>query len=109
MQVYGPAHLHGPQPINAPHAPRGGQAPQSVGFQAGGDELQISDTARLVELAGQLPEIRQDRVNQIRTQIAAGAYETDERINLALDRLAGRDRLAEGLSPHKPDAPARDV
>ena len=87
MQVYGPAHLHGPQPISSPHTPRGGQAPQSVGFQAGGDEVQISDTARLVEMAGQLPDIRQDRVSQIRQQIAAGTYETDEKINLALERL----------------------
>jgi negative regulator of flagellin synthesis FlgM len=86
MQVYGPAHLHGPQPISAPHAPRGAQPPQSVGFQAG-DEVQISDTARLVELAGQLPDIRQDRVNQIRQQIAAGTYETGEKISVALNRL----------------------
>ena len=87
MQVYGPAHLHGPQPISAPHTTRGSQSPQSVGFQAGGDEVQISDTARLVELAGQLPDIRLDRVSQIRQQIAEGTYETDEKINIALNRL----------------------
>ncbi len=45
------------------------------------------DVSRLVEKAGQLPEIRQDRVNQIRAQIAAGTYETDEKLGIALGRL----------------------
>jgi negative regulator of flagellin synthesis FlgM len=87
MQVYGPAYVHGPQAINAPHAPRPAQSTNSVGFRAGGDVVQISDTARFAELVGQVPDIRQDRVAQIRAQIAEGAYETDEKLNLALDRL----------------------
>jgi negative regulator of flagellin synthesis FlgM len=35
----------------------------------------------------QLPEIRYERVEEIRRQIAAGSYETPEKLELALDRL----------------------
>jgi len=36
---------------------------------------------------GQLPEIRHEKVDEIRRQIAAGAYETSEKLELALDRM----------------------
>ncbi len=87
MQIYGPAHLHGAQQVGAPHAPR--IAKPSAPSQAGPiqDELDISDAGQLVEQAKELPEIRQDRVDQIRAQIANGAYETGEKLDVALDRL----------------------
>jgi negative regulator of flagellin synthesis FlgM len=34
-----------------------------------------------------LPDVRQDRVNEIRAQIKAGTYDTDEKLDLALSRL----------------------
>lgn len=87
MQIYGPAHLHGAQSVGAPHAPR--IAKPSSPSQAGPiqDELDISDAGQLVELAKEVPEIRQDRVDQIRAQIAEGAYETPQKLDVALDRL----------------------
>lgn len=51
------------------------------------DELQLSDAAQLVEQARGLSEIRQDRVNAIRAQLAAGTYETPEKLDLAVARL----------------------
>ena len=35
----------------------------------------------------QLPDIRYERVEEIRRQIATGSYETPEKLELALDRL----------------------
>ena len=35
----------------------------------------------------QLPEIRHEKVEEIRRQIAAGSYETPEKLDLALDRM----------------------
>ncbi|MBV8128342.1 MAG: flagellar biosynthesis anti-sigma factor FlgM [Planctomycetaceae bacterium] len=35
----------------------------------------------------QLPEIRHEKVEEIRRQIAAGRYETPEKLELALDRM----------------------
>ncbi len=51
------------------------------------DEVNISDAARLVEQAKQAPDIRQDRVQAIRAQIASGTYETAGKLNVAVDRL----------------------
>ena len=68
MQVYGPAHLHGPQAVSAPHttisrATQSASQGESSKIQ---DEVNISDAARLVEQVKQAPDIRQDRVQSIR-------------------------------------------
>ncbi len=34
-----------------------------------------------------LPEIRHEKVEEIRRQIASGSYETPEKLELALDRM----------------------
>ena len=87
MHIYGSARVHGAQPIGAPHTSRLSkpQAPNPSG--AIQDELQISDAAQLVEKVGDVPEIRQDRVDAIRLQIAEGTYETEEKLDIALGRL----------------------
>jgi len=36
---------------------------------------------------GQLPEIRHEKVDEIRRQISAGSYESPEKLEVALDRL----------------------
>ncbi len=89
MQVYGPAHLHGPQAVSAPHTTttRALQSSSQVESPKIQDELNISDTARLVEQAKQAPDIRQDRVQSIRAQIAAGTYETSGKLDVAVSRL----------------------
>jgi negative regulator of flagellin synthesis FlgM len=53
----------------------------------GMDRVDISPEAELVSRVGDLPEIRADRVAEIRAQIAAGVYETDEKLQIALGRL----------------------
>jgi negative regulator of flagellin synthesis FlgM len=87
MHVYGPAHLHSAQPIGAPHTSRVSQPAAADAGAPIQDELQISDAARLVGRVNDLPDIRQDRVNQIRSQIANGTYETDEKLQTAVGRL----------------------
>jgi negative regulator of flagellin synthesis FlgM len=57
---------------------------QSQGIQ---DELQLSDAAQLIEQTRDVPDIRYDRVAQIRAEIAAGTYETDEKLEMAVGRL----------------------
>ena len=87
MHIYGPAHLHGAQPISSPHNPRVSKpsAPNQGGQIQ--DELDISDAGRLMEQAKGVPEIRQDLVERIRGQIADGTYETRDKLDIALDRL----------------------
>ena len=86
MQIYGPAQVHGPQSLNPPHTVRSAPAaaPASQSFV---DELHLSDAADMAARVHDLPEIRQDRVAALRQAIASGAYETDEKLNVALDRL----------------------
>jgi hypothetical protein len=66
MQVYGPAHLHGPQAIGAPHHSRLEPASPAPPSQVAGDEVQISEAGRLLDLANQLPEIRHQRGDRSR-------------------------------------------
>lgn len=99
MHIYGPAHLHGPQPIGPPHSSRvsrPGAAPDSPPIR---DELEISDAARAAAQseargtcpvdgkAGRLPQIGHERVEAIRAQIAEGTYETPEKLEIAVERL----------------------
>jgi negative regulator of flagellin synthesis FlgM len=87
MHIYGPSQLHGAQSINAPHGPRAAQPttrPQSAQIA---DEVNISDAARMAEQVQQLPDIREDRVEAVRQQIAAGTYETSDKLNIAVERL----------------------
>jgi negative regulator of flagellin synthesis FlgM len=90
MQVYGPAHLHGPQAISAPHSARATQptAPtESSQSSPIRDEVQISDAAQMIEKTQSMPDVRQDRVSAIRAQIAQGTYETSDKLNVAVSRL----------------------
>ena len=89
MQINGPAHLHGAQAINPPHhntsASRASEPQFSSLTQV--DQLDISHEADLVSRVREMPAIRQDRVNELRAQIASGTYETDAKLNGALERL----------------------
>ena len=87
MQIYGPAHVHGPQAIGTPHTTRAASASSPVESPRIQDEVNISDAARLVEQVKQAPDIRQDRVQALRAQIASGAYETAGKLDVAVSRL----------------------
>ncbi len=91
MQIYGPTHLHGPQTIGSPHNNRISKPEATNPAAPINDELQISpaaqEAAQLVEQVNQMPDIRQNRVDEIRAQIEAGTYETDAKIQLAVERL----------------------
>ena len=87
MQIYGPTHVHGPQGIRAPHIAPPPEATRVDQATGGSDEVVISSAARLLDAVRNLPEIRQDRVREIREAIAEGTYETDEKLQIALERL----------------------
>ena len=87
MHIYGPSQLHGPQPISAPHGAKPAQQSSRSEAPQIADEVDISEAARLVEQTQQLPGVRQDRVEAVRQQIAAGTYETSDKLNAAVERL----------------------
>lgn len=87
MQIYGPAQVHGPQAINAPHRAYAPTGASPAGRPAAADQLDISPEASFVSRARDLPDIRADRVASLKASIASGAYETDAKLNMALERL----------------------
>lgn len=87
MQINGPAHVHGAQPIRAPHNSTGTQGATRTQSVQGADEVSISAEADFLSRINDLPEIRQDRVDDIRSQLAAGTYDVDAKLDTAVDRL----------------------
>jgi negative regulator of flagellin synthesis FlgM len=87
MQIYGPSYLHGAQPISAPHSARTAQPTAPAGTAPIQDELNLSNTAQLIDQVHQAPDIRQDRVAALRSQIANGTYETPDKLDVAVNRL----------------------
>ncbi len=87
MYIYGTAQIHAAQPVNPPHRLTPTQS-TSGGYRAGGvDQLDISPEADFVAQARELPEIREERVAALRAQIQSGAYETADKLDMALSRL----------------------
>jgi hypothetical protein len=71
------------------------QGSTAVGFSQGSqdvgrsvsDSVEFSDTARYLGELKNLPDVRQDKVQAARDAIAAGKFETPERLNGTVDAL----------------------
>jgi negative regulator of flagellin synthesis FlgM len=88
MHIYGPSQIHGAQPVHAPHAPRAAQpSAPSAATPVGGDRLDISEAGQIAGRLSDVPEIRADRVAEIRAAIVEGTYETGEKLATAVERL----------------------
>ena len=87
MEVYGAGGAQGPQPIYPRLASLGIDPGQTVQAGMPRDQVEISPLGRMLDGISGLPEIRHERVEEIRRQIAAGTYETTEKLEFALDRL----------------------
>ena len=51
------------------------------------DRVEISDVARFLDELARMPEIRAEKVEQVRRAIAEGTYLTPEKLDLAIERL----------------------
>lgn len=52
------------------------------------DKVELSTASRLLSRLSEVPEVRQDLVDRVRQEIASGSYETDDKINAAIEGLA---------------------
>lgn len=86
MQIHSTTQLHGIQSVSGPHASRVSSLPSSSPSQVS-DQLDLSPAAQVLGQLSQIPDIRQDRVAQIRAALADGTYETADKLSTALDRL----------------------
>ena len=89
MQIQGLGQIHGPQHISAPHTSHAPSAPAAPAARdsLNVDQLDISPQADMVSRTRDIPDIRQERVDTIRQQIAAGTYDSSEKLDIALSRL----------------------
>jgi negative regulator of flagellin synthesis FlgM len=87
MYIYGTTQIHAAQPIAPPHRLTPSQATSGSASSLGVDQLDLSPEVEFAAAARDLPDIREDRVAAIRAEIASGAYETPEKLDIALSRL----------------------
>lgn len=88
MHIQGPSYVHGAHALGGPHRAARTVADQpAAGGRAIADEIQISDAGQFLSEVKQAPDIRADRVAEIQAQIASGAYETGDKLDLAVERL----------------------
>ncbi len=90
MQIHGPSSVHGSQALGGAHNIKPMATPSTSAPIV--DQLDLSAAAQHLEQIGSMPDVRADRVSQLRAQIANGTYETADKLDLAMNRLL--DELA---------------
>jgi flagellar biosynthesis anti-sigma factor FlgM len=87
MQIYGPSHLHQAHAISRPQTAPATQPAAPSAPASTSDVLEISDIGNFVDQVHDLPEIRHNRVQEIRDALANGTYDIDGKLELALGAL----------------------
>jgi len=88
MNIQGPSSIHGVQGVQGPHSTVRAHGTKSSQSTAGSsDQLEISPAAEAAAKAAESGDIRADLVARVRSEIAAGTYETAEKLDSALDGL----------------------
>lgn len=86
MEIQGPGGVSGPHRIDLHRIEA--QRPAELGATGQvGDRAEISETARLLNKLAEVPDVRTDRVNEMRALIAANRFETPERIAGAVEKV----------------------
>ncbi len=83
--VGGPGRIEGPQKNQR-------ITPSAPASSSPADRVEITDQARLVSEALALPEVRAERVAEVRKLIQSGRFETDARLEGALQKFLEENR-----------------
>ncbi len=75
-----------------PRQPAAAPESSSPGRQ---DQVDISEAAQLLSRMSGLPDIRQDKVEQVRQAILQGNYETPDKFDVVADKIL--EELTQGL------------
>jgi negative regulator of flagellin synthesis FlgM len=87
MQIHGPSQVHGAHGVSGPHFTQRTQGSQATPANSAVDKVEISAAAEAAVKASETGAVRTDLVNLIRSQIAAGTYDTPEKMDIAMERL----------------------
>ena len=83
--------IDGVQPVSAARAIQPTDAIPAAAGQAGldgiSDVVEISTASMLAAKIHEMPEIRADLVARVKAEIAAGAYDSEERLAVAVERI----------------------
>ena len=86
MEVNGPGGVSGPNRIDL-HRIQAQRPTEIEGNAQVGDRAEISEIARLMNKLAEVPDVRTDRVQELRELISTGRYETPDKIEKAVDRI----------------------
>ena len=84
--------ITGPGRIDGPTPPSRITPKDLSNVSPPGDRLEISETAHLMSEVLSLPEVRMEKVEEIRTLIESGRFDTDARLRGAVDRFLDENR-----------------
>lgn len=87
MQINGSSHVHGSHALQGPYSARSNAARAANTSANTVDQLDISAAAEAAAQAVDGGDIRADLVARIRNEIAAGTYETADKLDAALEGL----------------------
>jgi anti-sigma28 factor (negative regulator of flagellin synthesis) len=86
MEVHGLGGASGPQRIDL-HRIQAQRPAENVHKGEVRDRAEISEEARLLSKLAEVPDIRTDKVDELKRLIASGRYETAERIARTVDKI----------------------
>jgi len=61
---------------------------ESAAASADADRVELSDFARYLDMLRQVPDVRHSLIDRVKSQIEAGTYECDEKIDAAIENFA---------------------
>ncbi len=86
--VGGAGRIDGPQNVGKI------RPPSAMAHAAGADKVDISITAKITSDTLALPAVRAEKVEEMKKLIQSGRFETDARMDAALDRFLSENRDA---------------
>ena len=95
MDVNGIGSVSRPNALGAARPVTGVETPPSADALAPQDEVQISSAARQMDELSRTSGVRQERIEQIRQEIADGSYDTPEKLDAALDKFLDKYGLSD--------------
>lgn len=87
MQIHGTSQIHGVHGIKGPYSSRTNGPRPNSSATAAGDQVEISAAGEAAAEAADTRDVRPDLVARVRNEIAAGTYETPEKLDAALESL----------------------
>ena len=87
MEVQGPGSIQRPIPTGPARSAAPAAAPAAPAATGPNDAVEISSAGQLLDKLSKSPEVRAERLAQIKAAIEAGHYDTDDKLEAALMNL----------------------